>query len=72
MADQEYIDLYHKALQADWNATHPARTTDGVTITFRKHYTSAAPGVESRQVHGNDTKDAMRKFLAELGEQISR
>lgn len=65
----EDLDLYHKVLDADWNIGTTEITTYGVTLTFRKHYTSDFPGMETRTVHGKDRNDAIRKFLAELGEQ---
>lgn len=63
------FDLYHKVQRADWNIGHVATVTTGKTVTFRRHYTSDAPGVEKRQVHGENVNDAIRTFLAELAEQ---
>lgn len=59
-------DLDHELLQADWHVREIGGTTSGTTVTFRKHYTSDFPGMETRAVSGNDAADATRKFLAEL------
>lgn len=59
----------HQVLPADWNISAHKRSTYGVTVVFRKHYTSDVPGMETRTVHGKDRDDAIRKFLLELKEQ---
>ncbi len=59
-------DLYHTVLDADWNIGSTEVSSYGVTLTFRKHYTSDFPGMETRTVHGKDRNDAIRKFLKEL------
>lgn len=58
--------LYYAVVDADWNIGMTARYSQGVVLTFRKHYTSNFPGMEKREVAGTDHADAMRKFLAEL------
>jgi hypothetical protein len=69
--DRTEVDLYHQVLEADWNIGNTAISTVGVTLTFRKHYTSFAPGVETRDVFGKDRSDAMRRFLCELEQERS-
>jgi hypothetical protein len=64
--DRTDDDLYHEVMSADWNIGTTAVSSDGVTLTFRKHYTSDCAGVETRKVFGKDRADAMRKFLVEL------
>jgi hypothetical protein len=64
--DRTEDELSQEISRADWNLGHIADTSYGVTATFRKHYTSFFPGVETRNVTGTDVADAMRKFLAEL------
>jgi len=62
-------DSDHQVLPADWNIGTTQITSHGVTLTFRKHFTSDVPGMETRTVHGKDQDDAIRKFLTELKEQ---
>jgi hypothetical protein len=64
--DRSDSELYQLLQTHDWNTSCTAVSTDGVTVTFRKHYTSDFPGMEARTVVGKDRADAMRRFLAEL------
>jgi hypothetical protein len=66
--DDEAV-LVQQLMDSDWNIGTAAVTSYGVTLTFRKHYTSDVPGMETRTVHGKDRSDAIRKFLAEMEEQ---
>jgi len=60
------LDLLDRLYAADWRVSSTARTTQGVTVTFRKHFTSDVPGMETRQTHGHNANDAIVKLLAEL------
>jgi hypothetical protein len=65
-------ELYSELLAtSDWNIGMTSSSTYGVTITFRKHYTSDMPGMETREVFGKDDADAIRKFLEDLDEQAA-
>jgi len=68
-AQPDDLEPDHQVLPADWNIGNTQVTSYGVTLTFRKHYTSDFPGMETRTVHGKDRDDAIRKFLAELKKQ---
>jgi hypothetical protein len=59
-------DLINDLLDADWNLRLLSRTSDGVMVSFRKHYTSDFPGMETREVGGKDEDEVIRTFLAEL------
>ena len=62
-------ELHDELLRRDWNISNTAISSYGVTLTFRKHYTSCAPGVETRTVSGKDDAEVMRRFRAELDEE---
>jgi hypothetical protein len=64
--ERTHEELRHELALRNWNIGKRADGTGGVTLTFRRRYTSNAPGVETRKVHGKDETDAVRKFLAEL------
>jgi hypothetical protein len=64
--ERTHEELRRTLMMHDWNIGAWADGTSGVTLTFRKHYTSDAPGVETRRVHGKDEDDAIRTFLTEL------
>lgn len=52
---------------AGWTVGDRARTSQGITINFRKWpATSTYPGMVSHDVHGQDRNDSIRKFLKEL------
>ena len=62
-------ELYRELQKADWNISNTARSTYGVTLTFRHHYTSNFPGMTTREVHGKDRDEAIRTFLKQLEEE---
>jgi hypothetical protein len=70
--DRTEDELLQEIRRFDWNLGHTAHTTRGVTATFRKHYTTFLPGMETRDVTGKDLRDAIRKFLAELNEEKAK
>lgn len=37
-----------------------------MTATFRKHYTSDLPGMETCTIHGKEKDEAIRVFLKQL------
>lgn len=61
-------DLYWEILARDWNSCGVARTSDLLTVTFRRHYTSFFKGLETRDVTGRDRSDVERQFLTQLRE----
>jgi hypothetical protein len=70
--EMTYDELYVELLATtDWNVGDRDYSTDGVVLTLRKHYTSNAPGVETREVFGTDEADAFRRFFDELAEQAA-
>ena len=64
-------ELEQEIRRFDWNLGRTVHTSDGVTLTFRKHYTSFFPGVETKDVTGKDVREAMQTFLAELQAQAA-
>lgn len=56
--DPSDTELYQLLQTHDWNTSCTAVSTDGVIVTFRKHYTSDFPGMEARNVVGKDRADA--------------
>ncbi len=68
-AERKGLDLNGDLLEKDWNISTTALTTYGVTVTFRKHYTSDFPGMETRTVHAKDDDEAIRIFLKQLEEE---
>lgn len=65
-----HAELYQEVLGADWGISNTMYTSYGATVTFRKGpFTFDFPSLETKDVHGKDEDDAMRKFLAQLKEQ---
>ena len=64
--DRSHADLYGDLLAADWNVRLLSQTSDGVVVSFRKHYTTDFPGMETREIGGKDQDEAIRTFLAKL------
>jgi hypothetical protein len=67
--DRTEDELLQEIRRADWNLGRTAHTRHGITATFRKHYTTFLPGIETKDVTGKDLREAMRNFLAELNEE---
>jgi hypothetical protein len=61
-------ELDRMVLDADWHVSHTSRSTYGVALTFRYHYTSDFPGMITRTFHGRDHSEALIKFLKDLEE----
>lgn len=61
--ERTYDELLNEVIDAGWNIGELVRSTHGVTMTFRRHYTSDSQGIETKEAFGKGSEVATTNSL---------
>lgn len=70
--ERTYPELLNAVMDAGWLPVHSDYTGSGAVVTFEPLNVAGSTATGTRTAAGRDEDDALRNFLAELGEQDDR